>query len=531
VAKRSLGTPASGRDNSNVVPVQNLVFQALLDDLNVGIANLSPAGTVLYCNRRFRDTLGIPWRSEIIGTHLKFHLSPACWPVVLHALEQAISSPVEGELRLESEGHTHFVTLSLSPMLVSGTATIRAVAQEKTQLVETSKALDQSQAELQSLSARILQLRDNERRRIARDLHDVTGQELAVVLMTLGSISRQVKNHPAIRDRLQESVDTLRKVENEIRTLSYLLHPPLLDESGLSAALQWYLQGLEKRTGLQVHIELSGQLPRLTRDREIAVFRVVQESLTNVLRHADATAVWIRSLVNANDLEILVEDNGRGIDPQKVSVAQKGQTAGVGIAGMDQRLRQLGGKLRVSSTGHGTIVAAAAPIGDVQTEEEVPVALSQAPQAPVITRHAPGVKRILIADDHEVTRRGIRALLAEEENFEVCGEASNGFDAIAQAFSLLPDLIVLDLIMPQIGGLSVATRIHQAGLPIKILVFTTHFFPGIEKTLQAAGCHGYVLKQDASQELVCAAKELLRAGSYFRASPDPPAKSQSARSG
>lgn len=520
----------SGHGTSKVVPAQNHVFQSLLDDLNVGIANLSSSGTVLYSNRRFRDTLGIPWRSEIKGTDLKSHLSPACWPVIIEALEHATSSPVEGELRLETEGHTHFVTLSLSPMTVSGLTTVRAVAEEKTQLVETSKALDQSQAELQSLSARILQLRDNERRRIARDLHDVTGQELAVVLMTLGSISHQVKNHPVLRDRLQESVDTLRKVENEIRTLSYLLHPPLLDESGLSAALHWYLQGLEKRTGLQVHIELNGQLPRLTRDREIALFRVVQESLTNVIRHADATTVWIRSSLGPNGLEILVEDNGRGIDPKKVSFAQKGHGAGVGIAGMDQRLRQLGGKLRVSSTGHGTMVSASAPTGDVQSEE-VPFDLSQEPEAPAIARRSPEVKRILIADDHEVTRRGIRALLAEEEHFEVCGEVSNGFDAIAQSFSLRPDLIILDLIMPQIGGLSVANRLRQGGLPTKILVFTTHFFPGIEKTLQAAGCNGYVLKQDASQELVCAAKELLRGASYFRTNTNPAAKSQSARSG
>lgn len=530
MAKRGQQKHASGLDKLKVAPAPDHVLQTLLDDLNVGIANLSPSGTVLYCNRRFRETLGIPWRSEIIGTDLKSHLSPACWPLVTEALQHATSSPVEGDLRLETEGHTYFVSLSLSPMAISGLTTIRAVAEEKTELVKTSKALDQSQAELQSLSARILQLRDNERRRIARDLHDVTGQELAVVLMALGSISHQVKNHPVIAERLQESVETLRKVENEIRTLSYLLHPPLLDESGLSAALQWYLQGLEKRTGLQVHTELNGQLPRLTRDREIALFRVVQESLTNVIRHADATSVWIRSSVNASNLEILVEDNGRGIDPQKVSSAQKGHGAGVGIAGMDQRLRQLGGRLHVGSSGHGTIVSASAPIGEIQTEE-APVNLSPQPEPPAITRRSPGVKRILIADDHEVTRRGIRSLLAEEDEFEICAEVSNGFDAIAQTFSLRPDLIILDLIMPQIGGLSVANRLRQAGLPTKILVFTTHFFPGIEKTLQAAGCHGYVLKQDASQELVCAAKELLRGASYFPTSAQPSAKSQSARPG
>jgi signal transduction histidine kinase/ActR/RegA family two-component response regulator len=492
------------------------VFEALLDDLNVGIANLSPAGIVLYCNARFRETLRIPGRREIIGTYLKFHLSPASWPAVLQGLKQAVHAPVEGDLRIDVNGRTRFVSLSLAPMCVSDVTTIRAMTSEKTELVETSKALDQSQAEVHSLSAKILQLRDNERRRIARDLHDVTGQELAVVLMSLGSISHLFQDQPTIRDRLKESVDILRKVEHEIRTLSYLLHPPLLDESGLAAALQWYVQGLEKRTGLHVHTELISPFPRLTHDREIALFRVVQESLTNVIRHADATNVWIRSVVHSSDLDIFVEDNGKGINPQKVSFAQHGHGGGVGIAGMHQRLRQIGGRLRVTSTNRGTVVCATAPI-TASTEEPLAHWPDVAPHAPAeAAPQASAAKRILIVDDHEITRRGIRSLLADEKDLEICGEASNGSDAIAEAFHLHPDLIILDLIMPQIGGLSVATHLRQAGLDSKILVFSTHSFPGIEKTVQAAGCEGYVFKQDASQELVHAVREVLHGSTYFQ---------------
>ena len=123
-----------------------------------------------------------------------------------------------------------------------------------------------------------------------------------------------------------------------------------------------YLQGLEKRTELHVHTTLGTPLPRLTRDREIAPFRVVQESLTNVIRHADATAAWIHSAMNSRDLEIFIEDDGK-TKPQKIAFAQKGFGGGVGIAGIDQRLRQLGGKLRVAPTGRGTLVYASAPNG------------------------------------------------------------------------------------------------------------------------------------------------------------------------
>ena len=505
----------SGQHSANGNRDDPRVFEALLDGLSVGIANLLPSGVVLYCNSRFRETLGIPPTATVVGTELKFHISPASWPALAQGLTDAVRAPVEGELRVQVEDRTHFVSLSLAPMTVSHATTIRAVAAEKTALVETSKALNESQAELQSLSAKILQLRDNERRRIARDLHDVTGQELAVVLMALGSISHEFANNRAVNDRVKESIDILRKIENEIRTLSYLLHPPLLDESGLTAALQWYVQGLEKRIGLHVHTELDAPLPRLTRDREIALFRVVQESLTNIIRHADATSVWIRSSITPSNLELFIEDNGKGISPQKVHFAEKGFGSGVGIAGMNQRLRQLGGSLRVSSTGHGTMVCACAPIGEVPSEE-ASVEIRQRSDRPAARAKLSGIKRILIADDHEVTRHGIRALLAEEKDFEICGEAANGLDAIAQTVALQPDLIILDLIMPHAGGLTVANRLRQGGVSTKVLVFTTHSFPGIEKTLQAAGCDGYVLKQDASQELVCAAREVLRGGSYFQ---------------
>lgn len=507
-------SPVTEKNASRRPSEGSKVFQALLDSLNVGIANVLPSGVVLYCNPRFSEILGVSSTKLLLGTELRSHIAAGSWSSLQQALTRGSEHPIEGQLKLQGPDRTHFVSLFLAPLRIADVTTIRIVADEKTELVETSKALNESQAERYSLSARILQLRDNERRRIARDLHDVTGQELAVVLMTLGSIVNRLDGNAAVHGRIRESIDILHKVENEIRTLSYLLHPPLLDESGLTAALQWYVQSLEKRTGLHVNVQLD-VVPRLTRDREIALFRVVQESLTNVIRHADATNVWVRCAVNGGNLEIYVEDNGRGISPQKLSHARKGYTGGVGIAGMDQRLRQLGGCLRVSPTGHGTVVCASAPITVSPAQEtlEVPQSTAQTP-FPTATPASP-VKRILIVDDHEVTRRGIRALLAEEKDLEICGEASNGSDAIARAFHLHPDLIILDLIMPEVGGISVATHLRHAGLDSKILVFSTHSFPGIDKTLQAAGCEGYVFKQDASQELVRAVREVLQGATYF----------------
>jgi len=489
-------------------------LELVFDGLQVGIANVLPTGAILYCNDRFREILRIPPAARLARTEIKRYVTSSTWVALSDGLAKAMSSTVEGELRIESAGHARVVTIALSPIRLNGTTSIRLVATEKNELVEAGGARSLSQAEIHSLSGKVLRLRDDERRRIARDLHDVTGQEVAFALMTLGSVSSRTGSVQSIRRQLQECSEILRKVESEIRTLSYVLHPPLLDDLGLLAALEWYVQGLEKRLGLRVHLEIHDELPRVTRDAEIALFRVVQESLTNVIRHAHASNTWIRAEITATRLHLVIEDDGCGIHPDQLSSANRG----VGIAGMDQRLRQFGGRLEVSSEGTGTIVWASIPLdgadsnGDVRpSHAESGIPLNSTTSSP---KHQ-SAKRILIADDHAVTRRGIRALLDEETDLQVCGEVSNGIDAISEVDRLHPDLLILDLSMPRAGGLAVAHRLQNAGSNTKILIFTTHAYPGLERAIQEVGGNGYVLKQNASEELISAVREILGGATHF----------------
>lgn len=518
VAKQ-VSRPQSSSASTAPLPARASVFplsflELLLDGLQVGIANVQPAGAILYCNDRFREILRISPTAKLARTELKRYVSPATWTALTDALAKAMSSTVEGELRIESPGQARIVSIALSPIRLNGATSIRLVATEKTELVEASRALACSQAEIHSLSAKVLRLRDDERRRIARDLHDVTGQEVAFALMTLGSVSNRTGNVQSIRRQLHECSEILRKVESEIRTLSYVLHPPLLDDLGLVAALEWYVQGLEKRLGLRVHLEIRDELPRLARDAEIALFRVVQESLTNVIRHANASNTWIRAEITATRLNLVIEDDGCGVHPDKLSSANRG----VGIAGMDQRLRQFGGRLEVTSEGTGTVVCASIPLdgGDANGDIRTSRAESQDPVNTSASLHRDqSAKRILIADDHAVTRRGIRALLEEESDLQVCGEASNGIDALSEVDRLRPDLLILDLSMPRAGGLAVAHRLQNTGSNTKILIFTTHSYPGLERAIQEVGGNGYVLKQNASEELISAVREILGGATHF----------------
>ena len=201
-----------------------------------------------------------------------------------------------GEIRLRTtDGKARTIRLTLSTNRQLGVEAICAVATELTELVETNEALRVTETSLRQLSARLLQLQDEERRRIARDLHDVTGQKIAVLSMSLDRLGRLVASEGAeVEETLEESREIVRKIGEEIRTLSYLLHPPLLDESGLASAVRWYAEGFQKRSGIQLVVDIRRGLGRLSTEVETALFRVVQESLTNVHRYSGSPDAEIR---------------------------------------------------------------------------------------------------------------------------------------------------------------------------------------------------------------------------------------------
>lgn len=233
----------------------------------------------------------------------------------------------------------------------------------------TTDLLRQSE-QLRELSARLLQTQDDERRRIARELHDSAGQTLAVLQISLSQFARNaLQQQPDLRPDAEMIVQTLRNLHQEIRTASYLLHPPLLDETGLSSALHWYSQGLTERSGMEIRLEIPENLGRLPKDVELIVFRVVQECLTNIHRHAGSKTAVIRVASNPEGISVLVEDQGKGISPEKLAAIQSGGS-GVGIRGMCERLRQFGGELQLESGPSGTRVRVHLPVAPSGSERE-----------------------------------------------------------------------------------------------------------------------------------------------------------------
>jgi signal transduction histidine kinase len=226
-----------------------------------------------------------------------------------------------------------------------------------------SKVSQRTQA-LRDLSQRILRLQDEERRRIARDLHDSTGQVLTALKIQLSVHEQTFKGSPSARKSLADMTALADQALREIRTMSYLLHPPTLDHSGFISAARWYIDGVAERSGIEMRCDLTDNQLRLPDTVEMVLFRSLQESLTNIVRHANAKRVKIRFAATHRSAILEVEDDGNGISPELLTRLQSMKmNQGVGLAGMRERIQELNGEFELNSGEEGTTVKVKIPLG------------------------------------------------------------------------------------------------------------------------------------------------------------------------
>ena len=490
-------------------------YRLMVETIDEGAATLAEDGTVLYANRSFAEIFDVPLE-KFIGAPLDDFVFGEDRELLAHLIADANINIVRGEIRLDSHRQRpRTIRLTLSPVREQGVHTICVVATELTELIETNEALRVSELSLRQLSARLLKLQDEERRRIARDLHDTTGQKIAVLSMTLDRLAKLVDARKVdVKDALTESREVVGKIGEEIRTLSYLLHPPLLDECGLASAVLWYAEGFKKRSGIHLSVSIDEELVRLTTDAETALFRVLQESLTNVHRYSGSPSAEIRIFQSASKVHLEIVDHGKGVKAGMERPAFAGApTLGVGIPGMRERIRQLGGQLEVEFSNEGTRVYASLPT-EAFTEESEPFRDKEKFQAN--GRQRPMVRRrILIADDHEVMRRGVRGLVESQEEWSVCGEAIEGNEAISKTRELHPDLLILDVSMPGVSGIEAALQILKDDPNMKILFFTMYDSPQMMREISNVGAWGYVAKARAGNDLVDAVRIIFDGKKFF----------------
>ena len=327
---------------------------ALLDMANDAIFVKSANGTISYWNEGATRLYG--WTmTEAIG-RAPAELLHSEYPIPLLEIESR--DHWQGEILHTKRDGSRIVVASHWTALRDQTGKPIGWLESNTDVTYRKHAEDAAR----SLSARILILQDQERRRIARGLHDSLGQYLAALKMSLAPLLATDQKRLGM-----ECSDIVDKCLSETRTISHLLHPPLLEEAGLASAVRWYVDGFAQRSGIEIKLELPSELGRLHGDLETALFRALQEALTNIHRHSDSSAVDVCLTVEAKQVRLEIKDNGKGIPPKTLKRLVDGlANQGVGLAGMRERMRELGGSLQITSNTNGTSLRVVIPISETQ---------------------------------------------------------------------------------------------------------------------------------------------------------------------
>ena len=237
-------------------------------------------------------------------------------------------------------------------------------------LEERNTEMLRQSEQVRELSWRLLRAQDEERRHIARELHDSAGQTLTVLGMNVAQLVQKTgRAAPELATEAETIQEMVQQLHRDIRTTSYLLHPPLLDESGLYSALSWYTQGLMERSGLQINLDISKDLGRLPSDMELVVFRLIQECLTNIHRHSGSKTASIRIAREESQVAVEVRDQGNGMASERLVEIHSGGS-GVGIRGMRERLRQFKGEMKIESAAGGTRIFVTIPVPKTAMPEE-----------------------------------------------------------------------------------------------------------------------------------------------------------------
>lgn len=325
----------------------DLPYSTLVERMQQGAAMLDAKGCIVYANLSLAQLLGVP-REKLIGLSLTRFLAPEDQSACLKLLHDAQTG--------SSEGETHLLRAGGESIPAHFSFSLLSRDKSATGVLISDLTYRKEQGEL---AARFQRMQDDERKRIARELHDSVGQLLAAIGMNISIVQLQSHKLDAEAARaVSENAMLVEQVSREIRTISHLLHPPLLDVAGLVSALRWYVDGFSERSKIKVELDIPADFGRLPDEVEIAIFRIVQECLTNIHRHSGSDSATIALAKENDSLTVQVKDNGKGIPKEKRRDLLESGRAGIGFGGMRERLRQLHGSLDIQSEGRGTTVIA-----------------------------------------------------------------------------------------------------------------------------------------------------------------------------
>jgi PAS domain S-box-containing protein len=378
-------------------------FRAIVETTPECVKLVAFDGTLLHMNPPGLAMVGADSPDKVIGKSV-YNLIAANDRNKFRAFNENICRGEKGSLEfdiVDFHGKVHRMESNAAPLrMADGTVVQLAITGDITERVEVQKRLQKSEErlrnladqlekqvhsrtqelelrnaevlqqseQLRELSSRLLQSQDDERSNIARELHDSAGQIIAALAMNLASMTQHSRKNPMLGKVLDDSQTLLQQLNKEIRTTSYLLHPPLLDENGLPEAVRWYLQGLMERSGLTVDPQIDNDFGRLPDEMELAMFRIVQECLTNIHRHSGSKTATVRLSRTSTRVTLEIEDQGKGIPAEKLAGIRAARS-GVGITGMRERVRHYNGSLQIDSNHNGTKILVTLPVPTTDAAE------------------------------------------------------------------------------------------------------------------------------------------------------------------
>lgn len=391
---------------------------------------------------------------------------------------------------------------------------VRELEQHNAELkdeIESRHRLNEKRSEqLRALAAELMHAEQNERKRLAAHLHDHLQQILVLVKLRLDALESEVTDDGK-KPLSQACVDVERAIQAS-RDLATKLSPPVLDEAGLGAALRWLARDFGRRYDLDVELELEDGAEPASEAVRLFLFRAVNELLFNVVKHAGVDRARLHMHPLDGDVEIRIEDDGRGMDLDGMA-SEKPSTQGSGLRRIEERFDVLGGRMTVESApGEGVRIRLRAPLETPETdalEDSIPledgktlVVDTEHGSATVYERDSPEPIRVLIADDHKMFREGLVGLLEDTPDVEIVAQANTGRLAVEMARSVKPDVILMDLEMPVMGGIEATRRVLSENPNIKILTLSVHDASEVEEQALAAGAHAVVTKGDHHKKLL-----------------------------
>ncbi len=386
-------------------------------------------------------------------------------------------------------------------------------------VAERTAEAEERAAQLQRLAVELTQAEQRERQQLAQILHDHLQQLLVGAKFNIGILRNQL-NEAGQREALKQVDDLLSESLRTSRSLTAELSPPVLHEGSLAQVLEWLARWMQDKHGLRVEVEADEQVDPPTQEVRILLFQAVRELLLNIIKHAkvDRARIVMHQL-GADQIRILVADEGAGFDPSqsRTDPHESQSGSGFGLFSIRERLELLGGWMRIDSqAGQGTRIALTAPcyLPDATTHMAAGASAEQAAagraarQAVDTKPHDEGVIHVLLADDHAVVRDGLTRLLQLQPGMVVVGQAADGQEAVKLALQLQPEVIVMDVSMPHLGGVE-ATRCITEELPnVQVIGLSMHVQEDVAAQMKAAGAAAYLTKTTPPETLVAKIREL-----------------------